>query len=195
MKRCLPLLLILCLLLGACSDRGEVTDYDTIEVYRVLKPDSQTNGELLRAESVPIEADADLLHAMLDALESSPADPLLVRSLPADVSIYSYVIDGTELILELSESYLELEGIQKTLTDYCITLSLCSLDGIGSVSIFVNGQPVSLGLESEDVLLFDSDESPYKKQLRLYFTDADGRTSGRRNCCCTVSKAEASIIC
>ena len=65
---------------------------------------------------------------VLAALCAEPADPALGRSVPRDVSIESYSLENGELTLSLSEGYLSLEGMEKTLTDYCITLSVVGID-------------------------------------------------------------------
>lgn len=172
-KILLPLLLAASLLISACGAGG--SGDGSLLVYRPVKSEDRTSGELIRTESIGYTSGQSEIGTILNALVSDPASQELDRSVPAGVSVRSYSMDGGELILELSEEYLALYGIEKTLTDYCIALSLLELDEVKTVSIYVNGEPVSAGLSEADVLLYDSEESPYEKQVRLYFPDSYGR--------------------
>lgn len=158
----------------ACGSSGAESG-ETIEVYRVVKTEFQTGGELLRAESIKKTGGRTDPELIISLLQQTPEDAELERSLPEDVSIISGTIDGTEMLLELSDGYLALSGIEKTLTDYCIALSLCGVSEIQTVSLYVRGELITPGLSSGDALLYDSEESPYEKQVRLYFAESDGR--------------------
>ena len=148
---------------------------ETVDIYRVVEAGNQAGGELLRTETLEREDGQSSLEFILSQLQEEPGSPELGRSMPEEVKIISGIIVEREMLLELSEEYLELSGIEKTLTDYCIALSLLELDEIQTVSIYVDGVPITRGLSSSDVLLYDGEESPYEKQVRLYFAESGGR--------------------
>ena len=173
-KRSIAALCLAALLLCACgksSSRGG----ETVEVYRVVNTEYQTGGELLRAEVLNKAEGMTKLNFILSQLQKESASPELGRSMPGSIEIVSHSLVGTEMMLELSEEYLKLSGIEKTLTDYCIALSLLNLNQIQTVSIYVKGELVTPGLSGGDVLLYDGEESPYEKQVRLYFAESSSR--------------------
>ncbi|MGI5936077.1 MAG: GerMN domain-containing protein [Oscillospiraceae bacterium] len=178
MKRTVTaLMLMLALLLAACASGGGEKSANGVEVdvYRVVSESLKNDGELIRAERVFIPGGSDWLHAAMKALEAPPKDPDLQRSMPQDLQILSYSLEDGQLSLELSREYLNLQGINKTVVDYCITLTLCALDEVESVSLYVNEEPQNIGMTAEDVLLYDTERNPYEKQIRLYFADQEGR--------------------
>ncbi len=159
--------------LGCGSQSGQSSE--TVEIYRVVKSEYQMGGELLRAETLPKASGVTALDFVLNQLQTVSDSIELGRSMPEGVKIISRSLVGSEMMLELSEEYLELDGIEKTLTDYCIVLSLSSLSEIQTVSIYVGSELVTPGLSSGDVLLYDGEESPYEKQVRLYFAERNAR--------------------
>jgi len=171
------LTLALAVLLAACAPDGAESGAGgaEIEVYRVVSESLKNDGELIRAEKVEIPSGSDRLHAAMKALETSPKDPDLGRSMPGDLRILSYSLEDGQLSLEMSREYLDLQGIDRTVVDYCIALTLCALEEVESVSLYVDGEPQSVGLTADDVLLYDTERNPYEKQIRLYFGAPDGR--------------------
>jgi len=179
MKRLLSALLLSSLLLGlgGCAYGAAETaaERETIQVYRLAPPGEDAAGTLLEAETVTLEKGGDRLHAALNRLGEEPANARLTAVLPRAVSILSYSLEDGELCLELSRDYLDLEGMDKTLADYGTALTLCALDEVDTVSIYVDGRAVTTGLRAENALLYDTESDPYNKQVRLYFAMEDGR--------------------
>lgn len=173
-NRLIAALCLAALVLCACG-KNKDRDGETVEIYRVVRTEYQTGGELLRAETLEKAEGMTKLDFILGQLQKTSASPELGRSMPENTEIISHSIVGAEMMLELSEEYLKLEGIEKTLTDYCIALSLLNLNEIQTVSLYVKGELVTPGLSGSDVLLYDGEESPYEKQVRLYFAERNSR--------------------
>lgn len=171
-KLVITVLLAALILLCGCDSEGSGGG---LYIYRVFKPEYQTAGELISVEELKAAPGLDDIPRMLSVIAAEPSDSRTKSILPNEVIIVSYEIFGTEFELTLSEGYLDLEGMEKTLTDYCLALSLCSISGIESVTILVGDEVVSVGLTANDALLYDTEENPYERQLRLYFVSSDGR--------------------
>ena len=199
MRRRLSLIawtVIICIALSACSETAgssQNTEVGEIQVYRLVREEYRRSGEeLVRPETVRLENDADPLHAMLVCLAWRPGDDELESPLPAGAEILSYSLSGGEIILNMGAGYLELSGMDRTVADYCITLTLCQLAEVDAVSIYVEGEAVSQGLTSDDVILYDMETNPFEKQLKLYFADAGGEFIAPEYHSITVSR-ETSI--
>jgi len=166
------------MLLFACGE-AEVTKDNVINVYRVVNPDARIDSELVRAEVVEISSQEDRLKSAVSALSRRSYYQELTRAAPDNVKILSYTLEEGSLILEVTPGYLELAGMQKTLVDYCLALTLCEIDGVETVSVYVDGAGVTLGLMPDDAILYDVEKMPFERQLRLYFADSGGRYLGK----------------
>ena len=168
MRRWLAFLLAAGLLV-LCACGGQSQQSGGLTVYRVLKRDFQTDGELLRTETIRSDA-APTVHSALNAVFSEPADPMLSNGMQG-AKLLDWSLAGGEAAVELSAEYGALTDMDKTVAEYCLTLTLCQLDGVDAVSIYCSGEPTALGLTAADVLLYDARSNPYEKQVHLYFSD------------------------
>jgi germination protein M len=170
-KLFLVAVIILSMLLTSCKSlTGEgASTTDSLSVYRVLKKNYQTSGELVRAERITVSEGDDYLQKAILTLNSPTEDPMLQRAFPDGVDIISSELENGMLSLTMTKEYLKLSGIEKTLADYCIALTLCELEDVVSVTIFVDGKAVATGLSEDDAMLYDAEAVPYEKLLRLYF--------------------------
>ena len=70
------------------------------------------------------------------------------------------------------------------MADYCLTLSLTALDGIGAVRITAQGRPVGQQPKQvfyeRDVLLSTMDDVLQTVEVTLYFQDSGGTLTGER---------------
>lgn len=170
MKKLLPLLLCASLLLCACSPKKPSgASSSSVLVYRLISPEYQTSGDLLEAESVPLSEGEDAVSAAAAALGSAPESARLKSPIPPGVRILSAEKVGSEVTLELSAGYVLLGGIDKTILDYCITLTLCSISGVDSVSLRSGGGIVESGLRASDVLLQNTVKTSSEVKVRLYY--------------------------
>ncbi|MEG1190647.1 MAG: GerMN domain-containing protein [Oscillospiraceae bacterium] len=171
-KRLIPigLALILIFSLFACNEKKPIIgDGNTISVYRLIKPEHQDGGRLLGSEEISLSDSADPVLGLVYALSRAPGDEKLTSALPKGVKILDAVLDGDTVTVYMNKAYLDLSGIQKTLADFCITLSMCSLKQVNYTSICVGSELITERLSSEDALLFDGVTSPDKVQIKLYF--------------------------
>lgn len=175
------ILLALTLLLSGCSlptffQRDETADdAGVFLVYRISAGRGQA-GELIRAEAQPdLAADSVELGTAVSLFASPAMGAALTRALPDGVTVEGFGFENGVVTLELSEEYLALPEMRRTLAAFCAVLTVCQLDGVEAVTVTSGGETVFSGLMPEDAFLTAADTDPYIRQLRLYFSDADGR--------------------
>ena len=94
----------------------------------------------------------------------------------------SWSLENRVANVELSASFAELVGVELTLADYCVTLTLAQLDSVDAVRITVNGGGQSYRdrhpLYPEDVLFSGAEEVPVEITAALYFHREGGDSLG-----------------
>lgn len=172
MKRhILPALLCLLLLFSSCSSKNPSSDGGgSISVYRLIRPEYQTGGELLCPESYPFPQDgADPLQCAAYALESMPSSERLASALPENVDILSIRQSGKNAVIYLNEAYNTLQGIDKTLADYSIALTMSSLPEIDYVTLYVENEAAGRLIRPDKAVLKNTVHSDFESEVRLYF--------------------------
>ncbi|MGI5984839.1 MAG: GerMN domain-containing protein [Clostridiales bacterium] len=172
------ILIVLCVLLSACGEKA-VSDplESSITVYRLLRSEYQTNGELLLPEKIALDG-ADPVSQAVSALAETPVSDKLQSPIPKGVEILDAERNDDSVTVYMNSAYLDAEGIDKTILDSCITLTMCSIKGIDYVTICVGSEIVSNKLTPDDILLFNTITSPKKAQMRLYFPKTSGSALG-----------------
>lgn len=156
---------LLCVSLCACGGEEQ-------SGLRLYCPDTtQTGAQLPRSVTTRDywgEADPEqLLRAELEALFG------------AEVVAEDWTLtEGGSLTVELSDPYADRSGMELTLTQCCITLTLCQLEQVERVRVTVDGQPVSgrdkLYLTPDDFLFTGAEEEPRQVLVELYFPRSGG---------------------
>ncbi|MEG2000789.1 MAG: GerMN domain-containing protein, partial [Evtepia sp.] len=97
--------------------------------------------------------------------------------IPKDVTLLSQKLENGILTLNFSGNYGGLSGIDLTLADYSIAMTLCQLPQIEGVIILVEGEEISYRdrqiLRMDDVVLSAYQSEPTKKTVTLYFPKKD----------------------
>jgi len=175
-KRIFIFMLALVLLLSACG-REAAPDGDGVEisVYRVIKEEYRSGDSFVRAEMLSSgDSQTDtLVRGASYALMSTPEDVELISAVPPGVRIEDTSFSGRTASVTVNEGYMELSGIEKTLLDACITLTMCSIPGVDYVSFRTEGGEAIGSMSSEDILLKNTITSDKLIELRLYFPKAD----------------------
>ena len=180
-KGLFPLLIALCVLLCACESKAPLVTSATgsISVFRELRPEYQTNGELVRSEKVPLSVvGADSVKEAVAALCAAPESETLICPIPSDVEILDAVLKDNCVTVTMNSAYLDVTGIDKSVMDACITLTMCSIENIDYVTICIGSEVISDKLSTEDFLLFNSVTSSNSAKVRLYFPKTSGNTLG-----------------
>lgn len=117
-------------------------------------------------DSRPYEGDDRSVPGLLAALLAGPPaeDTELCSLIPPGTRVLNYSLEGRVANVELSSPYAELVGVDLTLTDYCITLTLTQLSGVDGVRITVHGGGQTYrerqSLYPADVILAGAGQTP-----------------------------------
>lgn len=146
-KRFLALLLVLALLCSACSfgsrrGRGDTSLEGQYGVYFLTAPDEiPGNGAVLGREFRELPADAGAVEELVRFLLSGPGDPDLVSPFPQGTALRGWRLEEGLVTVDLSEAYGGLSGVNLSLADACIVLTLCQLERVDRVYLTVEGRP------------------------------------------------------
>ena len=76
---------------------------------------------------------------IMELLLGDCTDKDFICPVPKGTAVNSCTVTGGTVSVDLSREYEQLVGVERTIADYCITLSLMQLDGIYAVRLTVNG--------------------------------------------------------
>ena len=180
LARILAAVVILTLAFGCAPAREE--DDQGLQLWFPADPAQNTLSAALG--TCPYQGDERSIPGLMAALLAGPAGdkPELSSIIPRDTRLLSWSLADRVASVELSAAYAELVGIDLTLADCCVTLTLAQLDGVDGVRITVNGggqlyrdrRP----LYPEDVLFSGAEEIPVEVTAALYFRREDGNSLG-----------------
>lgn len=143
-------LVVLTLLSGCVAHTLEGSSYP---VY--FLDQSEEAVQALKGETRTLDQSADVIEGLLQAILSGPESESLTQIIPASVSLRDWTLQNGLLTVDLSGSYGMLSGIDLTLADYSIVLTLTQLEEVEAVMITVEGQVLSYRdhqrLTAEDV--------------------------------------------
>lgn len=178
MKRITALLcLFALLLLSACArSPAPETGSEYISVYRLVREDYRTRGSLLRSELIRCNDSQPetLVRGAAYALMRIPEDDELTSAIPDSVRIEDVSLSGRTVTVLMNGSYLDLGGMDKTITDACIVLTMCSVPDVDYVAMRTANTSPLQAMSSEDILLRNTLTSESLLELRLYFPQSDG---------------------
>lgn len=175
------LALALCLLAGCAA--GTVSGRDGLRLYYAVPLDTHPGGDAIDHvtvdwNSLPEGDKTARVAAVLSLLMGECHEKGFQSPIPAGTTLRSAEVKGSTAWVDFAGSYGQLSGMDLTIADYCVALSLTQLDGVYAVRITVNGQELAyrdsnLFLAS-DVLLTSMDDVVRMLTAQLYFPDADG---------------------
>ena len=170
----IPLVLLLAILLCACGKDGSDNSGSTLTVYRPVKVEYRTTGELIRSEKISLGKDAEPVQGAAYAISALAVDDEMESILPDGVEIVSAEQNGRVAKVTMNASYRTLDGMRKTIADYCITLTMCSIPQVDYVSIYVGSDIIESHLTASDVILGNTVVSTDEAGVRVYFPHLSG---------------------
>ena len=175
MKRYVVLLIALILLFtAALTGCAGAPETPTGIPLWFVRSDSAGNTSLQREYYAGPAEVADLTAALL----AGPASDELTSPIPKGTALNTWNLSGSILHLDLSREYAALTGMDLTLANYCIALTLTGLDDVDGVRITVNGAARTGILRREDVLFSGAEEDPVELSAALCFHQTGGNELG-----------------
>ena len=145
-KRLLLLLLCLTLLLTGCAAGKE-----QMPVFRIYGLSDTPGSDAISAVTVDWSGQKSLTvdrqaQAALEQLLGGCTEPGYRSPIPQGVQLRSCQLTGGMALVDFSQGYEQLSGIDLTMADYCVTLTLSQLPGVSVVRITVEGQELHLAI-------------------------------------------------
>ena len=185
-KRYLGLLLLL-ILISSCAwyhpEEEQVEEPPYVLYFRERNLSAAAGEGALRREGADLidttgMETQEIAEALVIELLAGPADETLKRTIPAGTTLNSLRIERTRAVVDLSATYGLLSGIELTLADQSIALTLTQLPEILSVEITVMGENLAYRdrqiFTGRDVLLAPAGDVVSTVTAELYFLAEDG---------------------
>ena len=186
MKRVFALLLpVLILLTFALLRRQEQETHEGDALVYLLAEEGSAGSDAIAGFYVDLgltedAAPREQAEAIVEALISGV--PGGESPLPGGVHLRDISIQGSRAYVDFSSGYGALTGIELSLADYCVTLSLTQLDAVSSVSITSMGREIfyrdNQVLMEQDVLLSTMGDVIETVHVTLYFVNEDRQLAG-----------------
>lgn len=167
--------------IGTVSVRQESANvYDLYFVERDLR--AASGGDALRAEERALSGGADSTaqqaEALMAELLKGPVDQTLKSPFPKGTGLNSVEQKGTEIHVDFSAVYGTLSGMDLTLADYAVTMTLAQLPDVARVRITVAGNNLDYRSRQvfliRDILFAPKEDVVGTVAVQLYFPNEDG---------------------
>ena len=162
--------LLLLALLTACRPQGAAGE-DGLRLWFAVPGDRQSREVTAALGSVPYTGTQSVPALLTALLSGPPPDIELVSLIPPGTEIVSWSVESRTAHVGLSADYARLSGIDRTIADYCVTLTLCQLPGVDRVELSAGGESGRL-LRTGDVIFSGAEEEPVDVPASLYFRRA-----------------------
>ena len=184
MERKLSLLLLAALLAALLTGCGGDDPVQTPEssgiffYYRYAQTmDFKAGAASLGTETHTLYPEDPEIPALLGDYLSGPNTAELKAALPEDTMLAGLKQEGETLTVRLMGGYEKLTGIDRTLADACLTLTLTQLEGVEQV-VLCGGQQSEAEApcyRPEDFAILDVSSSVSSMSVKLYFADTNDR--------------------
>ena len=145
------------------AELRDVPGEDAIVARTVQLPDADTLTQ------------EELAQRLLERLLADTPDAGVRAPMPGGTTLLSLSVLGNWARVDFSRQYARLAGIDLTLADYCVTLTLTQLDGVNAVSITSGGRELpyreTQTLTAADPLLSMREDALRPITVSLYFLD------------------------
>ena len=167
---------------ASCAKSAQEDEENGYALYFLSDLDASGGGDAIAASSVRFTPDEtmsteDCVRALMELLLAGPDEAALHSPIPEGTALRSLKVSGRRAEIDLSAQYARLSGIDLSLADYCITLTLSQLPNVNAVSITANGSELPYRktqvLLSADTLLSSRESGLRPITVQLYFLDSE----------------------
>lgn len=176
---CFLMLLVFLLLLTGCTKQNKHNE-NAFQVEYLNKEKTK----IVRVDYEPEATDTKgLIEELLEQMQKDPESVEYRKTIPNDVKVTSYDVDGALLTLHFSDSYSTMEPSEEVLRRAAIVRTLTQIDGIDCVTFYVGDTPLSddngnlIGAMTQDSFIENPGEqinSIQNATLTLYFSNQTG---------------------
>ena len=172
---------------AACAGGAQDEEESGYALYFLSDLDSSGGGDAIAVSSerfVPDETmdTEDCVRALMERLLAGPDEASLRSPIPDGTTLHALSVSGRRAEIDLSAQYARLSGIDLSLADYCITLTLSQLANVNAVRITADGSELPYRktqvLLAADTLLSSRESGVRPITVQLYFLD--GKTGALR---------------
>lgn len=167
------ILAILMLLTGCVADNSTDDSGEKATVYYTGKSNGGLSEPLI-ASQITLQDGTSGEDAVLEALWAAPAGEGRVSVMPVELKVVDWDNERGKMKLWLSDYYLEMSGIGKTIATAALVHSLCSLEAVDSLAILVGENEIYVDMTGENLLLYDKEADPYEREVKVFFSDDRG---------------------
>lgn len=125
----------------------------------------------------------EIITYLIGELSKAPRTEGLINVLPEAAALKSAAVKRRTAVVDLSKEYYNNRDVDELLARYAIVSTLCEVDGIDSVEIMIDGEPLissttgaEIGVISRNDVVYSLQDSAamQKVTLTVYFPDSDG---------------------
>lgn len=192
MKRAVSIVfavLLVCIFLAAfLSEKDDSANEGGYVLYFVASDLSAVQGgDAIVSERVQIDGaesmtTEELCAALVEKLLEGPASDGMRSAIPGGTALLGVTIEERCATVDLSPAYNRLSGVELSLADYCITLTLTQLAQIGSVRVCVSGSEIAYRdrqtFFADEALLSATENDVRRFSANLYFYDPEAGALG-----------------
>lgn len=140
-------------------------------------------GDALRAEERTLNdrelSTEELAGTLMAELLKGPVDPTLESPFPKGTGVNMVERKGTEIHVDLSGAYSSLSGVELSLADYAITMTMTQLPDVARVRITVAGSDLDYRSRqvflARDILFAPKEDVVGTVAAQLYFLNESGK--------------------
>ena len=172
------------LTVGGCAAResgsGSQEEGSYLIYYSALA--DQEGESAVEGERRVLSQGQETIPGLMELLLEQPQSPELTSPFPSGLQLLDWQLSEGVLYLNLSDQYYSLSGVDLTLADACLTLTLCQLEEVDSVYVTVEGHDLPYRsiqqLSAEDILLAGGADEPMSLGVDLWYLRQGGQNLG-----------------
>ena len=164
---------------AACAGGAQDEEESGYALYFLSDLDSSGGGDAIAASSERFVPDETMDTELMERLLAGPDEASLRSPIPDGTTLHALSVSGRRAEIDLSAQYARLSGIDLSLADYCITLTLSQLANVNAVRITADGSELPYRktqvLLAADTLLSSRESGVRPITVQLYFLDGKTR--------------------
>ena len=163
---------LLLVVLAACAPQPP-SEQDGLRLWFAVPGDRQSREVSAALGSTVYTGTKSVPDLLAALLAGPPQDSELVSLIPPGTEVTRWSVEGRTARVELSGEYARLTGIDRTMADYCVTMTLSQLSGVDRVELSAGNESGKV-LRTGDVIFSGAEEEPVDVPVSLYFRRAGG---------------------